>query len=171
MGMSFVNTTKQWFQDRALRSFFQTAPTVCTRQTVCVLTGMTRTIASIVWTSIHSQFISPVKLCGSQDQKLYAFLIALPHSQGLCQSPSPTYAPCGSVCLANVFSNDTQLTVMKHVVRYEIQSALVIYQNRGPWVLCTPCVIWFPVSGMLCSACHWQYVWAVCLFVVCLGCH
>ena len=65
-------------------------------KTVCALTGMKRTIVSIV-VNIRIWPIYPAKLCGSQDQKLYSGLAALHHSQVLCQSPMPTYAPCGSV--------------------------------------------------------------------------
>jgi len=58
-------------------------------QTVCALTNMTSTIASIV-VNIHTWPISSVTLCGSQYQKLFAALRALHHSQVLRLSPSPT---------------------------------------------------------------------------------
>jgi len=77
MGMSFINTIKkQWSQNTS----------------DCLPLNNTNRL----WTSIHGQFVS-VKPCGSQDRELYADLTALHHSQVFCQSPSPNYAPRGSV--------------------------------------------------------------------------
>jgi len=111
-----------------LSLLFHIAPIVCpwTRQTVCAVTGMTRTLASIV-VNIHIWLIFPVKLCVSQDQNLSAGLAALHYSLVLFQSPSPTYAP--QCCLAWVLSTETWLTIMQCVVRHEIGIHAVMYMS------------------------------------------
>ena len=60
---------------------FRAAPIACpwTKQTVCDLTDTTGTTALIIVT-IHTWPISPVKLCGSQDHRLFAVLTAVHHS-------------------------------------------------------------------------------------------
>ena len=97
MDMSFINTIK----NSGLKIEPCGTPVVISDFSNCLPVNktnicMTRTIAMIV-VNVHAWPVYPVKLRGSQDQKLYADLTALYHSQVLCQSPSPTYAPCNSV--------------------------------------------------------------------------
>ena len=92
----------------------------CSDSLPCALTDITRTI-----TSIDTWPISPVKLCSSQDQNLYADLTALvtPFS---CHPLIHHIVQC---CLAWVLSMETRLTIMLHVVRHEIGIEAVIYMS------------------------------------------